>query len=235
MDLKHRCRLPELMDDPGLNADLHHAALRGLRRINLVSRGTDMLWSKLRHVARKPRTRPLRVLDVACGGGDFVVGITKRAAKSRVPLEIDGCDISPRAVEYASKLAAREGIGHRSFFVADAIRDQLPDDYDVVMCSLFLHHLDEEDATQLLKQMASACRHRVLVSDLRRTRIGYTLAVVGCRLLTRSPVVHTDGPLSVRAAWSDAEVRSLAAAAGMQEAQLTHHWPQRFLLTWSKR
>lgn len=235
MNLKHRCRLPELMDDPELAPDLHYAALRGLRTINRVSRSTDMLWSKLLHVAKKIRSRPLRVLDVACGGGDVVLGIAKRAAKSRAPIEIDGCDISPRAVEYASELAGREGVGDRTFFVADAIHDQLPDDYDVVMCSLFLHHLDEGDATLLLKRMISACRHRVLVSDLRRTRIGYALAVVGSQLLTRSPIVHTDGPLSVRAAWSDAEVRSLAAAAGMHEARLTHHWPQRFLLTWSKR
>lgn len=230
----HRHRLPELMDDLQLDPELHHAALRGLRRVNIISRSTQILWSVLRQTAAKVSHRPLRVLDVACGGGDLVVGIANRAARAKLNLEIDGCDISPRAVEYANEFASRNGISHSCFFVSDAIHDQLPDDYDVVMSSLFLHHLDEDDATQLLQKMASACRHSVLLSDLRRTRLGYALAVVGCRLLTLSPIVHTDGPLSVRAAWSDTEVLGLTAAAGMHDVRLTHLWPQRFLLTWSK-
>lgn len=233
-DLRYRCRLPELMDDPDLDPELHHAALSGLRRINALSRSAEILWSHLKRASCELPGRRLRVLDVACGGGDLVVGLAERAAQAGLHIDIDGCDISPRAVDYGQAFARENEIRGSRFFVADAINHPLPQDYDVVMCSLFLHHLDEEDAQQLLRQMASSCQHSVLINDLRRTRFGYALAVVGCQLLTRSPIVHTDGPLSVRAAWSDAEVRGLAEAVGMADAQLTHHWPQRFLLTWKK-
>ena len=47
-----------------------------------------------------------------------------------------------------------------------------------------------------------ATRHAVLVDDLVRSRLGFALVLAGSYLLTRSPVVHTDGPLSVRAALS---------------------------------
>ncbi|MCA9212517.1 MAG: methyltransferase domain-containing protein [Planctomycetales bacterium] len=235
IDLRHRCRLPELMDDPDLDSELHHAALRGLRRINVISRSSAAVWSHLKSASREVVGRRLRVLDVACGGGDLVVELAKRAARADLDIELHGCDISPRAVDYAHEYTQQNEISGSHFFVADAIKDPLPENYDVVMCSLFLHHLDEADAKRLLSHMAAACRHSVLVNDLRRTRLGYTFAVVGCRLLTRSPIVHTDGPLSVRAAWSDAEVRELAEDVGLGKARLTHHWPQRFLLTWKKQ
>ena len=94
----------------------------------------------------------------------------------------------------------------------------LPEDYDIVMCSLFLHHLDDEMAVDLLSKMAAAARRLVVVNDLRRSTIGYLLAWLGCRLLTRSPVVHVDGPRSVQAAFSLDEIRSVLKQSGLKSA-----------------
>jgi hypothetical protein len=118
------------------------------------------------------------------------------------------------------------------FFVLDALADPLPSDYDVVTCSLFLHHLDDAEAIELLRRMAAAARRLVLVNDLVRSRTGLTLAYVATRLLTLSPVVHVDGPLSVRAAYTPPEALELARQAGMQGATIQRKWPFRFLLGW---
>ena len=74
----------------------------------------------------------------------------------------------------------------------------------------------------------------IIVDDLRRTRLGYGLAWIGCRLLTKSPMVHVDGPLSVQGAFTVEEARSLAERAGLHNAQLVKHWSQRFLMTWQR-
>ena len=66
------------------------------------------------------------------------------------------------------------------------------------------------------------------------TRHGRHLVEEGSRLLTRSPIVHVDGPLSVRAAFTVAEARQLAERAGLSGATIRRHWPQRFLLSWWK-
>jgi hypothetical protein len=102
------------------------------------------------------------------------------------------------------------------------------------MCTLFLHHLVQEDAEQLLRRMAKAARRCVLVDDLVRGRTGYFLAWAGARLLTSSRIVHVDGPLSVRSAFTLPEVRALAEKAGLHGARFRRHWPQRFLLSWRK-
>jgi hypothetical protein len=119
------------------------------------------------------------------------------------------------------------------FFQLDVLAEPLPAEYDAITCSLFLHHLSEADAVSLLRAAAGAAR-LVLISDLRRSRSGYALAWMACRLLTRSRIVHVDGPLSIAAAFTPAELRELALRSGLAGAQVSRRWPQRMLLKWDR-
>jgi 2-polyprenyl-3-methyl-5-hydroxy-6-metoxy-1,4-benzoquinol methylase len=228
-----RRRLPELMDQPGLDPGEHAHALGGLGRINRLSRSHMILWPSIARLARSSPDAPIRVLDLASGGGDVCVALAKRASRLRLKMRIDGCDISPEAVRFAQEKAAAHGVPVR-FFTLDALADAIPEGYDVMTCCLFLHHLDEAGAVGLLGRMAKSAGRLVLVNDLVRGRMGYALAWVGCRLLTRSPIVHHDGPVSVAGAFTPAEVRELARRAGLERVSLTCHWPHRFLLSWSR-
>jgi 2-polyprenyl-3-methyl-5-hydroxy-6-metoxy-1,4-benzoquinol methylase len=235
MIVEHRKLEPELIDDPELDHDQHDEALEGLKRLNLASRCTSVFWSAIQQHAKHITDEPVRVLDVASGGGDIVVALSHKAHRSGQDYQIDGCDFSANAVSYANRIASERSPLSNQFFCRDVVRDGLPEGYHIIMCSLFLHHLPEQDAVTLLRSMADSCQHSILVDDLRRTRLGYVLAWTGCHLLTRSPIVHSDGPQSVRAAFRDDEVEQLAASAGLTQYQLRRHWPQRFLLSWSKQ
>ena len=107
--------------------------------------------------------------------------------------------------------------------------------YDVLISSLFYHHLSEDQVVSLLEKMAAATKHLLIVNDLRRCSAGLLLAHIACRLLTRSRVVHVDGPRSVCAAFTSAEMQVLAHRAGLNDAYVAHRWPCRFLCTWRKR
>jgi SAM-dependent methyltransferase len=228
-----RERRPELMDQPGLDPGEHARALRGLGRINRASRSDAILWPWIARVAEESRQGPVRVLDLACGGGDVAIALARRAAASGLDVRIEGCDLSAVAVEFAARAAQRAGVPVR-FAVLDALSDPIPDGCDVVACSLFLHHLALEQAESLLRKMAAAAGRLVLVNDLLRGRLGYALAWTGCRLFSRSAVVHHDGPASVRAAFTMQEMAALARRSGLERAILTRHWPERFLLCWSR-
>lgn len=228
--------MPEIMDQPGLTPEMHASALRGLGRINSFSRSAAILWPSIAALARGrgPGDPPLRVLDLASGGGDVAIALARRAKGEGLELDVEGCDISSQAVEFARDRARHRGIDVR-FFESDALADTPPrDDYDVIACSLFLHHLDEAAAIELLRRMAEAAGQLVLVNDLVRGRFGYWLAKFGCRLLSRSPVVHYDGPASVAGAFTVEEARGLAERAGLSGTTITRHWPQRFLLSWRR-
>jgi ubiquinone/menaquinone biosynthesis C-methylase UbiE len=221
---------PEVMDQPGLDPARHRQALRGLRRINLWSRSARTLWPALASLARVT-PRPLRVLDLATGGGDVPIRLWHRARRVGLSMTIEGCDVSSVAVEHAISEAERRDAAVR-FFVADALNATLPDGYDAIVCSLFLHHLTAEQAVSLLRRMGAAAGRLVLVNDLVRSRIGLWVARVGTRLLSLSRVVHVDGPRSVEGAFTIPEARVLADRAGLHGAMVERRWPCRFLLTW---
>jgi SAM-dependent methyltransferase len=232
MFLRQRLRSPEIMDQPDLDPRQHVAALGGLARINFWSHSAGILWPPLKALARQ-LGRPLRVLDVGSGAGDVSIRLERRARRAGIDLDLEGCDISPVAVEYARDCATRAGTDIR-FFQLDALRDDLPEGYDVLMASLFLHHLSEDEARGVLRRMAGAARHLVLINDLVRSWLGLGLAHLATHLFTASDVVHNDGPRSVEGAFTIAEVRTLAGQAGMHGAVLRRRWPFRYLLTWSR-
>jgi SAM-dependent methyltransferase len=236
--LAHRERLPELMDQPGLDPELHAQALAGLRRINAISRSAACLFEPIRALARAlpPDAAPLRLLDVACGGGDVALDLAALAQRHGLALAVEGCDISPQAAALAQARAQERGL-EASFFVADVLADSLPDrfeiGFDVIVSSLFLHHLDTADAETLLARLAGSSRQLLLISDLLRTPLGYGLAWAGTRLLSRSHIVHIDGLLSVRGAFQLAEVAAMAERAGLDGVDLRRCWPERYLLSWA--
>lgn len=227
-----RRRAPELMDQPGLDDQEHALALEGLGRINAVSRSAAALWRPLDQLARAkaPADGPMRVLDLAAGGGDTAVTLARRAERAGLAIEVEGCDVSDRAVAIAADRAAARGSRVR-FFTLDALAEPIPDGYDVLTCSLFLHHLDDDQAVLLLRKMAAASR-MVLVDDLARSRVGCWLAWLACHALSGSRVVRYDGPVSAEAAYTPAEALELSRLAGLEGATIRRHWPARFLLSW---
>lgn len=210
---------PEWMDEPELERNLHEDALLGIERINRISGATGALWRRIR---RLPGS--LRVLDLACGSGDVACGLQERACAEGRDVVVSGCDVSPVAVEVAR---AR---GVATFFRHDVVADGVPEGYDVYTCSLFLHHLAEDQSVSVLRGMAQG--RALFVSDLRRTRRGLLLARMVTPLLTRSPVVRKDSALSVRGAHTIDEARALLQRAGLGDAGIERQWPQRFLVSW---
>ena len=228
-----RRRVPELMDDEGIGPREHDAALRGLARLNRVSRSDAILWPVLRDVAASGNGRVLRVMDVATGSGDVPAALDARARSAGIRIEWTLCDRSPHALARAEERAAGSGMNVRTACV-DVLAAPLPPGCDVVISSLFLHHFDPHDAVRILRSMRDAAGVAVGVADLDRTWLGLGLATLGARVLSRSPVVHFDAAASVRAAHARAEVESLARDAGMDGCAITRAWPERWRLWWNR-
>lgn len=230
--MHQRLLTPERMDDPDLDPALLEPALDGLRRLNALSFAQPLLWRVVREEARLQQ-RPVRVLDLACAGGDFALDAAARAAKQGILLDLHGCDINPASIELARRRAASQS-RRCTFFVHDAIQSPLPGEYDIVTASLFLHHLTEEHVTLVLRRMAAAAKRLVVVNDLVRSRLNLALVTLASRLVTRSPVVHTDAALSVRAAFTKHELLSLAEEAGLSGASLRLGGFGRTMLVWRR-
>lgn len=227
-----RALQPELMDDPAIDPAVHDAALAGLARLNRLSRAVPTLWTHVRAEAQR-LARPIRLLDVATGSGDVPIGLAQRARRAAIQLELHACDISPHALEIAASKAQAAGVAlhtHRFDIESSTPLDQ----FDVVTCSLFMHHLTEPGVVHAMTRMAEATQHLLLISDLRRSRLGCRLVWAASRLVTRSQVVHVDAVRSMQAAFTIPEFTALARQAGLDGVHVRPAPPQRMLLVWRR-
>ncbi|MQA90278.1 MAG: methyltransferase domain-containing protein [Gemmatimonas sp.] len=153
----------------------------------------------------------VRVLDVGTGGADIPVALVRGARARGIALQVTATDLHPKTLAYAARLAA----GETEIEVEEADARDLPyadDAFDLVSANTVLHHFSREDAALVLREMARVGRYGMVVTDLSRSR----LALAGARLLAatvwrRHPITRHDGPTSVRAAFTPAELQSLAA------------------------
>jgi ubiquinone/menaquinone biosynthesis C-methylase UbiE len=234
--MRQRILTAELMDDPGLDPAEHGRALMGLRRLNTLSNAARPVRGALVPMLRGAGVEHARarLLDVATGGGDLLLALG-RAGFGTGTGRLVGVDVSATALGIARQNGERLGIT-AEWVLADVLAAGLPVEdggVDVAVCSLFLHHLDEAGVVRVLAEMRRVSRVGVVVSDLRRSRVGLALAAAVSRVVTRSRVVHVDAVKSVRSAWCGDELAALAARAGLGGATVRGVWPARLLLVWA--
>lgn len=211
----------ELMDLPCANLSELARTLKDLAWINRFLGGTRLVLSQLAPLL-PGLPAPIRILDVATGYADVPRAIALWARRRRLMIEIEGLDHHDQILDLARYACSThpEIRIHRG----DALALPYPDgSFDIVLASLILHHMEGEEQVRLLRELYRVTRRAVLVNDLRRGRWPFLVTWASLRLVSRSRLIHHDGPLSIRRGFVADEVRALAQAAGWARARVTRH------------
>jgi len=212
---------PELLDAPAAPAELARC-LGDVARLNRFGGLAVTLGAVRRLLRRLPHGRAVTVLDVGTGGADIPQALARWARRAGRPLRVLALDRDRPILG-----VARGGLGRYpeiALLEGDALALPLADrSVDVAMSSLTLHHLEPREAVRHLAEMHRVARVGVVVNDLARSRLGYALVWLATRVLARSPMSRHDGPLSVRRAYTPAELRALCAQAGLTGARIRSH------------
>ena len=202
----------ELMDRPQPVSGELERDLRNIRQLNRWFGSYSLIRSFLRRWIQSGAQ--FCILDLATGSGDIPRLIADYARQVGAEVRIDAVDQQSATLEIAEKLSA--GYPNISFVRANILEHNPAERYDIVFCTLALHHFREEDAARVLRRCRELSRRCVLVSDLRRGWLG----TIGVHLLTatifREPMTKYDARLSVARAFSFAEFEKLAARAGWE-------------------
>ena len=200
---------PELMDrpqpvTPELEQDL--ANLVSLNR----NFGSHRLVRKFLAQWLNPG-RCYRVLDLCTGAGDIPRLMLDWARPRETVLRIDAVDANPSTLEIARRQSA--GYPEIDFIRGDSLKFESAATYDLVVCSLALHHFSEDDAVRLLRRCRDLSHRYVLVADIERSALTTLSVWLVTAMLYREPMTRFDGRLSARRAFSFREMRALAEAA----------------------
>jgi 2-polyprenyl-3-methyl-5-hydroxy-6-metoxy-1,4-benzoquinol methylase len=223
----------EMMDLPCADLQQLSRTLEDLAWINRRLGGTQLVRSHLASLLTN-LPPPIRILDVATGYADVPRDIVSWARGRGLAIEIEAIDSHEQILELARKASrAYPEIRIRRENALD-----LPDPdgrYDVVLASLILHHTEGVAQVRLLRELYRVARYAVVVNDLLRGRWPYLVTWVSLRLVSRSRVIHHDGPVSVRRGFLPEELLALAREAGWAQARVSRHPFFRLALIGEKR
>ena len=234
--LSHRLHEPEMMDDFSIGDRPLELALEELRWVNRLLGGYAAVGNELKPLLRKRRGGHIRILDLGTGIADFPEAFVRWGDRADVEVTVSCVDANPRTVEFArAQLSARlpERLRDRiEAQTADALKTNHPDNsFDVVTASLFHHHMGDEDAVALLRDMSRIASEGIVVNDLHRHMLAYWSIRGISRVMRTSEMFRNDGPLSVRRAFTRKELIALASEAGLQGARIRWRWAFRWVLS----
>ena len=246
--------LPELMDAP-VSLETLRGCLYTLAQINRVTgayRPTlAFLARTLRHAAGQgivfTPARPLRILDIGSGGGDTLCRIRRWAAIRRLPVALTGVDLNPHSALLARETDLRTRSHHPrlqgdpiTWLTADALALTLPEPPDLILSSLFMHHLEDGEIVRVLRWQHSTATLGWFANDLTRSAraarlffaVGSVLRLQPFRTLLSGiirwdPLCMYDGPVSIRRAFRPADWHRLLTQAGIASATLIPASPSR--------
>lgn len=201
---------PELMDVPQPVTPEFEQDLKNLTQLNRYFGGHRLVRRFLKCWIQPGRS--YRLLDLATGPGDVPRMIVRWARTRGVSVKIDAIDLHPATLEIARKRSA--DFPEITFIRADARTFSEVTTYDLVCCSLALHHFSEPDAAKILRRACELSHDKVLISDLERSWLTSLCVHVVTAALFRDRMTRYDGRLSARRAFSFREFDALAQQAG---------------------
>lgn len=215
--------LRELLDGPSTYAE-YRAAVLDLARTNRLTRGYRPTLEFLDRAVERVGVgqEPLHVVDVGCGHGDVLRAVHRWAAKHSVPLRLTGIDINPYAARLARECDRKEFVaaGAITWVTGNVFNMKLEHRPDVVISSLFTHHLSDKDIVRFLRWCEEHARIGWFVNDLERAESPSKLFPWMAFLLRCHPVIAHDGPISFRRALSREDWQHLVGEAGIPEEQV---------------
>ena len=230
MDFSARSAATEWMDTEAVSADDFARCLADLATVNTLTLARPPTLGFMRRVARRlPAGASLRVLDVGFGEGDMLRRIARWGRRRLLPLELEGVDLNPASTEAAEAATPPEaGIRFRTGDVFDETAGR----FDVVISSLFTHHLTDAELVRFLRWMEETAGRGWFINDLHRHPAAYYGFAALARAAGWHRFVQHDGPVSVARAFQRPDWERVLAEAGLLGvARIRWHMPFRLCVS----
>jgi 2-polyprenyl-3-methyl-5-hydroxy-6-metoxy-1,4-benzoquinol methylase len=222
----------EMLDAPDIPEKLLFQNLRELEIVNKTLGGHSITLSGIAKLVTD-KNKEYHILDIGCGGGDSMKQIAGWAKKNGFMVKLTGVDINEDCIAYMRKTCA--DLSTVNGIVSD-YREYLKsgNTVDIIHCSLFCHHLKDDELIELFDYMNKYSNVGFVINDLQRHWFAYYSIKYITRLFNGSALVKNDAPLSVLRGFRKNELVRLFEKAKVKDVKIDWKWAFRYLVTAKK-
>ena len=228
VDTSHRSSEMEIMDDFTMEGVLIRDTLDKIEIINRFLGGNTVTIKGLKKILKnQSKNKTITIVDLGCGNGDILRDIAKFGRKNNYSFKLIGIDANLAAINYAKELSKE--YSELSFKTIDILSEDFKkESYDIVLCTLFLHHFKNEELISFLKTTIEKATIGVVVNDLHRHKLAYYLfKLIG--FFIKNKMVRQDGLISVLRAFKRKDLENISTQI---KVHFSIQWKWAFRYLW---
>ena len=218
----------ELLDESSIERSLLFKNLKELDFLNRRTGGHNISLHGLKKLITD-KHKTYHVADLGCGSGDSLRYFADWARSNNYKVTFTGVDMNADAIDYLNLHCANypeiTGItADYNEYLASYVN------IDIVHCSLFCHHLNDDELYRLFNYFRLHVKTGFIVNDLQRHWFAYYCSWLFTRLLNGSILSKNDGPISVLRGFHLAELVRMLDTARIRNYFIKKAWGFRILI-----
>ena len=227
INTKYRTEEEEIMDDFSLEGEELRDALDKIASINQFLGGNKLTLQGVTKLIHK--NDEITIVDLGCGNGDMLRALADFGTKNNYNFKLIGIDANAFTIDYAIKLSQEyPNISYKCEDVFSEPFSQL--NYDIVLCTLTLHHFKNNQIDYLLQLFQKQARIGIVINDLHRNIIAYRAFQLICFFFRLNRMSREDGLISILRGFKKQELINFSERN--QFKNYTIHWKWAFRYQW---
>lgn len=226
VDTTYRSTDIEIMDDLDMSGDVLIKTLNQIAGINKWLGGNGLTLDGIKTLLKsQSRDRTIRIVDLGCGNGDMLREVAEFGKKRGYTFELLGIDANQATLDHAIQLSA--GFPEISYQKEDVLSEAFETrTYDIALCTLFLHHFDDDTALLFIQKIVERAKIGVVVNDLHRHKLAYYLFKMLTSVMN-NPMVRTDGLISILKGFKRIDLEQFSQKIN-HKSTITWRWAFRY-------
>ena len=225
---KYRTSNPEIMDDFAMEGETLKDALDKISKINRMLGGNKLTMDGVKALLKNSnKSEEITIVDVGCGNGDMLRSLADYAKKNKIKFKLIGIDANSFTVNYATKLSSN--YLNINFINQDIFDKSFSDlKYDIVLCTLTLHHFNKDEILKLLKVFNDNSSIGIVINDLQRSAVAYRLFQILCSIFRLNKMTREDGLTSILRGFKKQELVEFSEKLNFKKYKINWRWAFRY-------
>lgn len=228
INTKYRTKQAEIMDDFSIQGEELYDALDKIAAVNKLLGGNAITLDGITKLLNNTDpSKPVTIADIGCGNGDMLRMLAGYAKKNGRNFNLIGVDANAFTIEHAQMLSS--DYPSMSYKCVDVFSEDFKElQYDIALCTLTLHHFDDNEIVNIITTFKNNAALGVVVNDLHRSKAAYYLFSMICTLFSLKRLPREDGLVSILRGFKKEDLEVFSRKLALKKYSIRWKWAFRY-------